>query len=105
MKKISTLTLFIACYGMLAQAPEIEWQKAIGGSAQDAAHSIQQTVGGGYIIAGRSHSNDGGVTGNQGNSDYGRVKLDTAGNMTRQRTAAGTGDDYAQSIQQRAERG
>lgn len=105
MKTINTLALSIACYGMLAQAPNIEWQKAIGGSAQDAAHSIQQTLEGGYIIAGRSHSNDGDVTGNQGNSDYWIVKLDTGGNITWQKTFGGSGDDYAHSIQQTADGG
>lgn len=42
----------------------IEWEKSIGGSANDGAYSIEQTFDGGYIIAGSSNSNDGDVIGN-----------------------------------------
>ncbi len=43
----------------------IQWQKSLGGSEDDRAESnIQQTTDGGYIIAGRSESNDGDILGN-----------------------------------------
>ncbi len=53
----------------------IDWQKCLGGTASDAASSIQQTIDGGYIVAGQSYSNDGDVTGNHGNEDFWVVKL------------------------------
>lgn len=59
-----------------AQAPDIEWQKSLGGSDWDWANSIQQTTDGGYIVAGFSKSNDGDVTGNHGREDYWIVKLE-----------------------------
>ena len=34
----------------------VEWQKTYGGSQMDTAHSIQETLDGGYIVAGASHS-------------------------------------------------
>lgn len=60
----------------------LEWQKSLGGSGYDAAHSIQQTSDGGYIIAGRSSSNDGDVTGNHGSFDFWIVKLAGDGTST-----------------------
>jgi hypothetical protein len=59
----------------LAQAPAISWQKSLGGSNYDWATSIQQTIDGGYIVAGFSWSNDGDVTGNHGNNDSWIVKF------------------------------
>jgi len=73
--------LFILCFAFAgdvseaADAPEIQWQKSLGGSGKDAAYSIQQTTDGGYIVAGWSNSNDGDVTGNHGGFDYWVVKL------------------------------
>ena len=47
---------------VFAQAPTIQWQKALGGSSDDRARAIQQTIDGGYITAGYSKSNNGDVT-------------------------------------------
>ena len=38
----------------------------MGGTVEDWARSIQQTIDGGYIVAGYTLSNDGDVTGNHG---------------------------------------
>ena len=61
---------------------EIDWQRSLGGSDWDWAFSIQQTADGGFIVAGRSESNDGDVSGwHEGydggdpTSDYWVVKL------------------------------
>jgi hypothetical protein len=51
-------------------APKIQWQKCLGGSNDDYADSIQETWDGGYIVAGKSESNDGDVTGHHGGDDY-----------------------------------
>jgi|GEM_PF-365026 len=83
----------------------IEWQKSLGGSSVDQATSIQQTVDGGFIVAGRSNSNNGDVTGNQGGTDYWIVKLDNVGNIEWQKSLGGSGTDYALSIQQTVDGG
>ena len=86
----------------------IEWQKSLGGSNNDWAHSIQQTVDGGYIVAGRSNSNDGDVTGHHGITgypDYWIVKLNTTGNIEWQKSLGGSGWDVANSIQQTGDDG
>jgi type IX secretion system substrate protein len=83
----------------------IEWQKAFGGTGQDYAWSIQQTVGGGYIVAGESNSIDGDVTGNLGSYDYWVIKLDATGTMQWQKSFGGSYVDGATSIQQTADGG
>jgi hypothetical protein len=59
----------------LSSIGTIEWEKSLGGSGLENASSIQQTNEGGFIVAGSSNSNDGDVSGNQGNSDYWVVQL------------------------------
>lgn len=55
------------------------WQKCYGGTSGDYATSIKKTVDGGYIIAARSLSIDGDVTGNHGGGDIWIVKIDEVG--------------------------
>jgi hypothetical protein len=83
----------------------IEWQKALGGTNEDRANSVQQTSDGGYIVAGDSYSADGDITGNHGNSDYWIVKLDASGSMQWQKSLGGTNDDWANSVQQTSDGG
>lgn len=83
----------------------IQWQKSLGGTSEDYAYSIKQTSEGGYIVAGRSNSNDGDVGANHGNYDYWIVKLDNAGNIQWQKLYGGSGIDEAHSIQQTSDGG
>lgn len=78
----------------------IEWQKSIGGTSVDGAFSIYQTIDSGYIVAGSSNSNDDDVTGNNGNTDFWIVKLNTTGTIQWQKSLGGTLDDVSYSIQQ-----
>lgn len=80
---------------------EIIWQKTYGGTNQDSATSIQQTLDGGYIVAGNTYSNDGDVSGNHGDLDVWIIKLNNSGTIVWQKTFGGTGTDYANCIQQR----
>jgi hypothetical protein len=83
----------------------IDWQKLLGGSGNDVAPFIQQTTDGGYIIAGRSDSDDGDVSGNHGLADYWIVKLTSTGEIDWQKSLGGSGDDWAYSIQQTTDGG
>ena len=83
----------------------LTWQKSLGGSQEDNAHSIVQTSDGGYIIAGYSKSNDGDVTGNHGGADYWIIKLNAKGNLTWQRSLGGSRYDKASSIAQTSDGG
>jgi len=54
----------------------ILWQKCLGGTGGEVASSIQQTIDGGFIVAGETGgSNDGDVSGYHGNYDAWVVKL------------------------------
>lgn len=59
----------------LNMSGNLVWQKCLGGTGYDSAHSIRETTDGGYIIAGNSTSIDGDVSGNQGEKDFWIVKL------------------------------
>ncbi len=85
-----------------AQAPDIEWQKSLGGTNGDAASSIVQTSDGGFIVAGNSKSNDGDITehhGAAGSDDYWITKLDHTGTIEWQKSFGGTSADAAFSIE------
>lgn len=87
----------------------IQWQKALGGKNEDQANSIQQTIDGGYIVAGSSASNNGDVSGHHSGdnnaTDYWIVRLDNTGNILWQRSLGGSGSDVAWSIQQTTDSG
>lgn len=71
----------------------IEWQKALGGSGEDYANIVKQTSDGGYIVAGRTESNDGNVSGNHGLRDVWVVRLNANGTIKWQRCYGGTNYD------------
>ncbi|MGM0480239.1 MAG: hypothetical protein ACQERC_13540 [Bacteroidota bacterium] len=100
MKRIILLALLIIASFGFGQEPVIEWEKSLGGSLLDQVLSIQQTTDGGYIIAGDSDSNNGDVTGNNGDWDFWVVKLDTAGDLSWQNSLGGSGLDYLNAIRQ-----
>jgi len=89
----------------LAKTGDLEWKKSYGGSNSDKANFIQQTLDGGYIIAGSSRSNDGDVGGNNGYADYWILKLDMIGNIEWENNYGGTEAEEAYSVQQTKEGG
>jgi len=84
----------------LSNTGQIEWQKSLGGSFLDLAHSVSQTSDGGYIVAGGSNSPDGDVSNVHGNSDYWVVKLNFEGKIEWQKALGGTGTERANDIHQ-----
>ncbi len=83
----------------------LQWQKTLGGSGHDNAHSVIQTRDGGFVVAGDTYSNDGDVSGNHGNFDGWVVKMDAAGVLLWTKCYGGTGIDDIQSIQQTSDGG
>lgn len=86
------------------------WQKCLGGSGDDVAYSVVQTVDGGYAVAGTAASTtavNGDISGYHGGSgsDYWVVKLDTSGNITWQKAMGGKGSEDARTIVQSSDGG
>jgi hypothetical protein len=84
----------------LSSSGAIQWQKALGGTNEDIARSIQLTADGGYIVAGSTMSNNGDVSGNHGGLDAWLIKLSNNGTIQWQKTLGGTANDFVNSIQQ-----
>ncbi|MEO8590942.1 MAG: T9SS type A sorting domain-containing protein [Flavobacteriales bacterium] len=82
----------------MAQAPVIQWQHSLGGFLNERAYAVQPTADGGSIAAGYTTSDDGDVTGYQGNWDMWLVKLDEDGALEWQKTLGGTMDEVAYAV-------
>jgi hypothetical protein len=102
------LVLFLNLLASLSSGqvpPAIEWQKCFGGSDRDWFVDIERTADGGYIMAGSTLSNDGDVSGNNGNTDYWIVKIDEQATLQWQVTLGGSDEDEATAIEQTADGG
>lgn len=90
-----------------------QWKQSIGGSGGEEAYSIQQTLDGGYIVAGAQRNiNNVPGNGNHGNADFFIVKLSSMGAIQHCQYQSPTGEklggtsaEIATSIQQTADSG
>lgn len=98
--KLFFFFLFLLFNSILRAQPTIQWQKCLGGSHYDRANSIQQTIDGGYIIAGYTDSSDGDVSTNMGLFDIWIVKLDGLGIIQWEKTFGGSAYDWAGEVKQ-----
>ncbi len=78
----------------------IQWQKSFGGSADDFFANAFQTSDNGYIVCGYTESNDSDVTFNHGARDCWVVKLDSSGNILKQKCYGGSEFEIAYQILQ-----
>ncbi|MBN1324227.1 MAG: hypothetical protein JW986_09590 [Methanotrichaceae archaeon] len=78
----------------------LEWQKCLGGSFIDLAHSIRQTGDGGFIVSGSTVSEDGDVIGKHLGSDCWVFKLGSSGTLEWQRCLGGSEGDNGYDIQE-----
>jgi ribosomal protein S11 len=76
----------------------IIWAKTYGGTSYDGAYSVQQTLDGGYIVAGWTYSFGGAY-------DIFLIKTDANGNIQWAKTYGGTYWDSAYSVQQTSDGG
>lgn len=100
MKYLNSVFLLFVLSLANAQSPAIQWQKCFGGSNSETGNSIKITSDGGYILAGSSNSVNGDVTQNFGGVDYWIVKMNSVGTIQWKKSYGGSGDDYANSVQQ-----
>ena len=83
----------------LNQAGDLVWQQTFGGTADDAANSVQKTSDGGYIVAGTTSSFG------AGNQDAWVLKLDGIGTIQWQKAYGGALGDGASSVRQTSDGG
>lgn len=85
----------------------IQWQNTIGGNGSDRLSSPQQTVDGGFILAGSSNSTISGdkSENSHGDDDFWVVKLGATGVIQWQKTIGGSNSDYISSMQKTADGG
>ena len=75
------------------------WTRTFGGSSSDEGYSVQQTIDGGYIIAGRTMSYG------AGGSDVYLIRTDASGSEEWSQTFGGSSGDYGYSVQQTTDGG
>ena len=85
---------------------ETAWIKTYGGSGEDTAQSVIQTLDGGYAVLGYSNSIDGDLMGKTLEvNDYWLLKLDVNGDLEWSKTYGGSKDDKGQSVIQTSDGG
>lgn len=90
---------------------EIEWQSCYGGTYVESLKEIKQTSDAGYILLGNTDSNDGHVSGfngepgNPNTRDMWVVKLDSLGNLEWQRCLGGNKNENSTNIVQLSDGG
>ncbi len=103
MKRILfTLKILFICFFTFAQAPDIQWQKTLGGNQIDDIYSINQTQDGGFVFGcytSSSVSFD--VTQvNHGLADFWIIKTDPTGTIQWQKCIGGIGAErYTRVLQ------
>ena len=96
-------SIFLGC--CLFAQPVIQWQKTFGGGDFDEPSSIQQTNDGGFIVTGRTASNDGDILGSHGVWDIWTIKLDALGFIEWYKVLGGSEYDLSFDIQQTQDEG
>jgi len=89
------LVLFLLSFGQAQQT----WTKTYGGWSSDEGRTIQQTLDGGYIVAGYTWSFG------AGHDDVYLIKIDASGDAQWSRTYGGTGEDEGWSVRQTSDSG
>ena len=95
MKRIILAVMFLFFFSSFLSL-HAQWAKVYGGEGSEEGNSIQQTVDGGYIVAGSASSFG------AGGSDFGDIwviKLSSEGDIEWQKTYGGIEEDGASSIQ------
>lgn len=96
-------TLYFSLFAAIAfsqKALDIDWQKTIGGDANDILMEVQHLADGNYILGGFSYSEPTGdkTTPRLGEGDYWVLKVDSAGSILWQNSYGGTSNDVLSSI-------
>ena len=82
----------------LSDTGSVQWQRALGGSAQDWSTSNPLLSSSGPLIASHTSSNDGDVTGNLGLYDFWLTQLDASGGLVWQQTLGGSATEIPRAL-------
>jgi hypothetical protein len=94
MKSIAYFLLLTTIrFNLIGQAPNIEWQKTFGGSANEEAFSILNTLDSGILILGYTASANQDVTHHIGADDFWLLKISKQGNLEWNNCYGGSGED------------
>ncbi|MEP0263004.1 hypothetical protein [Dokdonia sp.] len=77
---------------------DLLWERSFGGTEIDIAFAVTKSQDGNYVIAGDTRSNDGDVTGFNGNADVWVIKINDQGTLLWEKTLGGTNFDTARAI-------
>jgi hypothetical protein len=97
------MAFFSLCSISLMAQPAIQWDKAFGGTGTDELLTVQQTTDGGYVLGGRSNTNQNGdKTEASFNTyqDYWIVKLDATGKKEWDKAYGSNNGGYFASLRQ-----
>ncbi|MBT7816697.1 MAG: hypothetical protein HN566_08170 [Polaribacter sp.] len=76
----------------------LEWQKTFGGSDDDRAADIVQTLDGGFAVLGYSKSSDINVSENAGAQDFWLLKISSLGSLLWKKTFGFSGTDFGTAL-------
>jgi hypothetical protein len=76
----------------------LEWQKTFGGTEDDRAADVIQTLDGNFAVLGYRKSSDSNVSENAGNKDFWLLKISTEGNLLWEKTFGFSGADFGTAL-------
>ncbi|MBL7922692.1 MAG: right-handed parallel beta-helix repeat-containing protein, partial [Bacteroidia bacterium] len=74
------------------------WQLCVGGNSSDRLTTVERTADGGFLLAGKTSSNNGDVSGNHGLEDAWLVKISSTGALQWQKCLGGTAGESFRDI-------
>lgn len=77
---------------------QLLWQRTYGGSASDLLYTLTLAPNGDILLGGGTYSNDGDVTGQNGNQDFWLLRTDANGNLLWQRSLGGSNHEVCYGI-------
>jgi hypothetical protein len=87
-------SLWVSLSISVTTSAQVTFERNYGGGSPDAGYSVQQTLDGGYIIAGLTRSFG------AGSNDVYLIKTDSLGDTLWTKTHGGTNDDFGYSVRQ-----
>lgn len=82
----------------LSTTGDIQWSKYFGGNFSDTPEGVVQTNDNGYLIAGRSDSDDTDISSNIGSYDFWVIKISSIGDLVWEKSYGGDQIDEARAI-------